>query len=29
LEPLREGGIRLVEQDVTTIGEIVRSIYMI
>jgi type IV pilus assembly protein PilB len=29
LVPLREGGAALVEQDVTTIAEIVRSIYMI
>jgi type IV pilus assembly protein PilB len=29
LTPLREGGIELVDRDVTTIGEIVRSIYMI
>jgi type IV pilus assembly protein PilB len=29
LTPLREGGIQLVDHDVTTIAEIVRSIYMI
>jgi type IV pilus assembly protein PilB len=29
LVPLREGGVQFVEQDVTTIAEIVRSIYMI
>ena len=29
LVPLREGGIHLVEQDETTISEILRSIYMI
>jgi type IV pilus assembly protein PilB len=29
LVPLREGGVRLVEQDVTTIAEIVRSIYVL
>ena len=29
LVPLREGGIQLVEQDETTIAEILRSIYMI
>ena len=29
LVPLREGGVQLVEQDVTTVAEIVRSIYMI
>ena len=29
LVPLREGGIQLAGQDVTTIGEILRSIYML
>ena len=29
LVPLRDGGARLVQQDVTTIGEILRSIYML
>jgi type IV pilus assembly protein PilB len=29
LVPLREGGVRLVHDDVTTIGEILRSIYVL
>jgi type IV pilus assembly protein PilB len=29
LVPLREGGARLVQDDVTTIAEILRSIYML